>query len=220
MASNAFDVALYKMLPDLTIDSFFEGFSMANDSPNVQRRTWLQVAAGLAMVGQLEPSSASAAVVQPVATGAVGDFDFLSGHWKIQHRRLTNNQWDQFEGEATVYGMLGGVASVEELRILSRGFSGMGLRLLDVERKLWADYWVNSKSGALGSAPTWGSFAHGIGTWDSHDVEDGKPVVVRGVWDQITPDSCRWYQAVSRDDGKTWAENWIMHWHRASDATS
>lgn len=49
----------------------------------------------------------------------------------------------------TPSGILGGVISVEERRIPARNFSGMGLRMLDVEPKLWADYWVNGKSGVL-----------------------------------------------------------------------
>jgi hypothetical protein len=144
-------------------------------------------------------------------SGKAGDFDFLSGHWKIQHRQLKDKAWDSFEGEASVHAILGGAASVEELRIPSRNFSGMGLRLLDVERKLWADYWVNSRSGVLNASPVLGSFSNGVGIWDA--VEPG--LIVRGVWDRITPASCRWYQAVSRDDGKTWDENWTMHWKRA-----
>lgn len=181
-----------------------------NSSTSTQRRLLLQIAAGVAATSQFG-ASAGAAPATPVATGKPGDFDFLSGNWKIKHRQLKDKQWDSFEGEATVHGILGGVASVEELRIPSRNFSGMGLRLLDVERKLWADYWVNSKSGVLGAAPTWGGFANGVGTWDSTDAG----LIVRGVWDRVTPDSCRWFQAVSRDDGKTWEENWIMHWKRA-----
>jgi hypothetical protein len=113
-----------------------------------------------------------------------------------------------------VHGLLKGVASVEELRIPARNFSGMGLRLLDVERKLWADFWVNSKSGVLSPPPSWGSFSNGVGIWDSEDTEADKPQIVRGVWDQITPTSCRWYQASSRDAGKTWQENWVMQWRR------
>ncbi|MBI2746192.1 MAG: hypothetical protein HYX45_11470 [Burkholderiales bacterium] len=107
------------------------------------------------------------------------------------------------------------MASVEELRIPARNFSGTGLRLLDVEQKLWADYWVNSKSGVLTPPPAMGSFVNGVGTWDSQDEDhDKKPITVRGVWDRITPSSCRWYQAVSRDAGKTWQENWLMDWTR------
>lgn len=187
---------------------------MTNDPSDLRRRTLLQVAAGMAAFGQFGLNTASAAVVKPAATGAAGDFDFLSGHWKIKHRQLKDKKWDLFEGEATVFGILGGVASVEELRIPARNFSGMGLRLLDVDRKLWADYWANGKSGVLGSPPSWGSFTNGVGTWDANDVDGDKPIIVRGVWDQITPDSCRWYQAVSRDDGKTWEENWLMSWLR------
>lgn len=150
----------------------------------------------------------------PAATGKPGDFDFLSGFWKIRHRQLKDAVWDEFEGEATVYGILGGTVSVEELRIPARNFSGMGLRLLDPERRLWADHWVNAKSCVLRGEPTWGSFVDGVGIWDADDSDNGTPIIVRGVWDRITADSCRWYQAVSRDGGKTWQENWIMDWNR------
>ncbi len=187
---------------------------MTQESTDLQRRTLLKLAASLAAAEQLTSGNANAATIKPAPTGTAGDFDFLSGNWKIRHRQLKDKKWDSFEGEASVIGILGGIASVEELRIPARNFSGMGLRLLDVERKLWADYWVNGKGGIL-NPPSWGSFTHGVGTWDSDDVEDGKPVIVRGVWDQIEPDSCRWYQAVSHDDGKTWEENWVMHWLRA-----
>lgn len=186
---------------------------------DLQRRAMLQVAAGLtATVAPAAASAAAAAapVDPPAPTGKPGDFDFLSGQWKIRHRRLKDGAWDHFEGEATVHGILGGVASVEELRIPARGFSGMGLRLLDLERKLWADYWVNAQSGVLTPPPSWGSFVGGAGTWDSVDDTDStKPVIWRGVWDQITERSCRWFQANSRDQGRTWQETWVMQWQRA-----
>lgn len=188
---------------------------MTTNSTDVQRRMLLQVATGMAAAGSFGLDSASAAVAgaKAQATGKLGDFDFLSGNWKIKHKQLKDGKWDEFEGEATVFGILGGLASVEELRIPSRNFSGMGLRILDVEKKLWADHWCNRKNGILNAA-SWGSFTDGVGIWDSSDVESGAPVIVRGVWDQITSSSCRWYQAVSRDDGITWKENWIMHWQR------
>jgi hypothetical protein len=187
---------------------------MTPSSPDFPRRTLLQLTAGLALGAALPARSASAAAAPPRATGKPGDFDFLTGEWKIQNRQRKNQSWDLFPGEATVVGILGGIASIEELRIPERNFSGMGLRLLDVERKLWADFWVNSKSGVLGSQPSWGSFENGVGLWDGDDVDDGKPVIVRGAWDRITPSSCRWYQAVSRDDGKSWEETWVMDWTR------
>jgi len=183
-------------------------------STNLQRRELLQVAAGLAVAGSIRANTAPADAKKPAPTGKRGDFDFLTGEWKIHNKQPKDGGFDEFEGEATVVSILGGLASIEELRIPARNFSGMGLRLLDLERKLWADYWVNSKSGVLAPEPSWGSFVDGVGLWDGDDKDGDTPIIVRGAWDQITPKSCRWYQAVSRDDGRSWSENWIMHWTR------
>lgn len=179
-----------------------------------QRRDLLQLAAGLAVAGSIGARPARADAKKPAETGKPGDFDFLTGEWKIHNKQPKDGGFDEFEGEASVTSILGGIASIEELRIPARKFSGMGLRLLDVERKLWADFWVNAKSGVLGPLPAWGSFEGGVGRWDSDEKDGEAPIIVRGCWDQITPKSCRWFQAVSRDDGKTWEENWIMHWTR------
>jgi hypothetical protein len=46
-------------------------------------------------------------------------------------------------------------------------------------------------------------------------MEGDQAIIVRGAWDRITPTSCRWYQALSRDAGITWQETWVMHWRRA-----
>lgn len=164
------------------------------------------------------PASTLPKAQKPAPTGAPGDFDFLAGEWKIRNRRLKSGdpaEWETFDGEATVHRILAGAGSVEDLRIPSRGFAGMGLRLLDREQRLWADHWVNAKSGVLTPPPSWGSFVAGVGTWDSDDTDGERPIIVRGVWDRITPRSCRWFQAVSRDGGATWQENWVMDWQRA-----
>lgn len=177
----------------------------------VDRRTVLLTAAGL-VAGTTVLDTFGA----PVETaGKPGDFDFLAGSWKISHRRLKGKEWDEFRGEATCWTILGGVGSVEELRIPARDFSGMGLRLLDLEKKIWSDYWVNGKSGVLGAAGLTGLFKDGVGTFEADDVDGDQPIKVRGVWDRITPKSCRWHQAVSRDGGKTWEGNWFMDWVRA-----
>jgi hypothetical protein len=151
--------------------------------------------------------------------GKPGEFDFLTGEWRIHHWQpkpgTSGRQWIEFDGEATVHGILDGMCSVEELRIPARNFSGMGLRLLDVERKVWSDHWVNAKSGVMTTPGVSGCFENGAGIFVSEDVIDGKPAKFAGVWDLITPTSCRWRQAVSRDGGKSWEQNWIMAWRRA-----
>jgi hypothetical protein len=195
-----------------------------NASDN-QRRALLQAAAGLA-VGNVALNSANAAesanaaavkaatpTAVPKLQGSVGDFNFLAGEWRISHRRLkAPGEWDEFKGEATCWTVLGGVASIEELRIPARNFSGMGVRILDVEKRVWADFWVNAKFGVLTPPGLAGGFADGVGTFESDDEDNGKPIKVRGIWDRITPKSCRWRQGVSRDAGKTWEYTWFMDW--------
>ncbi len=152
-----------------------------------------------------------------IPEGRPGEFDFLEGEWKIAHQRLkTPGDWDTFEGEASCWTILGDVASVEELRIPARDFAGMGLRLLDPEKKVWSDLWVNAKSGALNVPGTPGGFANGAGIFDAAETVDGKTIIYRGIWDEITPTSCRWRQMASEDGGATWSENWIMHWIRVA----
>ncbi len=180
----------------------------------IERRTMLQLAAGLAAAGTIGLRTARADATPPKPTGKPGDFDFLTGQWKIANKFREGERWIEFPGEATVFSILSGTVSVEELRIPARNFFGMGLRMLDPKQKLWADYWVNATECVIAPPPALGSFVDGVGYWDGDDVEDEKPIIVRGAWDRITPKSCRWYQAVSRDDGKTWDEGWIMHWTR------
>lgn len=147
---------------------------------------------------------------------APGDFDFLAGEWRIAHRRLTApGTWDTFSGEATCWTILGGAGSVEELRIPERDFHGMGLRLLERKKDVWIDYWVNGRDCELATPGTSGRFRDGTGTFVADEMDGDRPIKVRGVWDRITPASCRWHQAVSRDGGATWEDNWVMEWRRA-----
>jgi len=151
----------------------------------------------------------------PPTPGRPGDFGFLTGEWRIRNRqRRASGEWLEFDGEATVHAILGGVGSVEELRIPARDFSGMGLRLLDVEQRVWSDYWVNAKSGVLGAAGLTGSFENGAGIFTAEDTVDGVRTIYAGIWDRITPTSCRWRQSASKDGGRTWDTGWLMAWTR------
>lgn len=144
---------------------------------------------------------------------APGQFDWLTGEWRIAHRRQKSpGDWDVFEGEATCWSILDGAAHVEELRIPARDFSGMGLRTLDTANGVWVDYWMNAKVGLMGGEGTPGRFIHGEGIFDGADMDGEAPIIVRGLWDQITGTSHRWRQGVSRDAGTTWDWGWIMEW--------
>lgn len=185
------------------------------------RRSLLQTsAAALALsstrlpAAEPEPGPAMRRALPATHTpGKPGDFDFLTGHWHIANwQRKPDGSVDRFEGSARVVGILAGIASVEELNIPSRDFAGLGLRLLDVKKQQWSDFWVNAKSGELSTPGLLGSFEDGAGIFESQDGG----VLYRSVWDQITPKSCRWQQATSRDGGKTWQLDWSMQWQRTA----
>lgn len=190
---------------------------MQSQKFQIQRRNMMGVLSSLIAGVALPYGTSLADDPERKAVGRAGDFDFLTGEWKIKNRRLKavgKDEWDEFEGEATCWGILEGVGSIEELRIPSRNFSGMGLRLLDMDKKIWNDFWVNSKTGVLACPGQQGVFEKGVGTFEADDMDDNAPIKVRGIWDNISKTGCRWRQAVSRDGGKTWQENWQMTWTR------
>jgi hypothetical protein len=188
---------------------------MHASDPDAARRRFMQAAAVL-LAAPAAAAPAGAALPRPPA-GKSGEFDFLTGEWRISHRRRLPTgagDWDAFEGEASCWGVLGGRASIEELRIPARDFAGLGIRLLDAGQGVWTDFWVNAKSGALAPPGLTGGFTDGVGTFLAEDQDGEQPILVRGVWDRITADGCRWHQAVSRDGGTTWVPNWFMQWTR------
>jgi hypothetical protein len=148
------------------------------------------------------------------ASGRAGDFAFLDGHWQIQHLKRRSDGWDRFAGEARCWSILAGVGHVEELLIPARDFSGLGLRLLDVEKRVWSDHWVNAKSGVVGVPGLLGGFEAGVGRFPSTYEEGGRTMHSMGIWDLIAPGQCRWRQVYSADGGQTWQHDWVMHWRR------
>lgn len=182
------------------------------------RRLILFATLGIAMTAIVPPVSATPGrFTLPDShdgKGNPGDFDFLTGEWRIHNRFLEGENWIEFPGEASVTAILAGIASIEELRIPARDFSGMGLRLFDVERRIWSDHWVNAKSGVVGVPGQIGVFVDGVGTFTSEDGEGADRTIYRGIWDRITPTSCRWYQSWSKDGGLSWTDTWFMDWTR------
>jgi hypothetical protein len=197
---------------------------MSIDNSEAQRRTLLLSALGMAIaptvLNAADPAPAAQPMTSPtkkVPPGKKGEFDFLAGNWKISHRQLkpgTKDDWITFSGEATCWSILDGIGSIEELRIPERNFSGTGIRLLNLKTNVWSDYWANSREAVISSPGTTGGFIDGVGIFEAEDMDEGKPLIVRGVWDRITPKSCRWYQGSSRDGGKTWIHDWYMDWVR------
>jgi hypothetical protein len=147
------------------------------------------------------------------------DFDFLHGHWTVEHRRLRHrlvgaDEWDSFAGPARCWSVLGGVGNVDEIELPPLSAVGMTVRLFDPSAGHWSLHWVSSLTGTFEPAVI-GGFDGPVGRFYGDDVHDRRPIRVRYVWDEITDSSARWQQAFSVDGEHTWETNWVMCFTRA-----
>ncbi|HEU0036246.1 MAG TPA: hypothetical protein VFQ53_36785 [Kofleriaceae bacterium] len=144
-----------------------------------------------------------------------GDFDFHTGTWQTTIRRRVaplsgSTEWADYTGTTIVRKVWDGRANLVELT--ASGPSGklelLSLRLYNPRTHQWALYVGSSRSGEL-SPPVIGGFTNGPGEFFSRELIDGRDVRVRFVISDITATSCRFEQAFSIDEGKTWEVNWI-----------
>jgi hypothetical protein len=146
-------------------------------------------------------------------TGALHDFDFIDGSWKIANRRLEARGvgatvWDEFPAQSRGQVLMGGVVNVDEVAFPTKGWSGVTFRTFDIARRQWSIYWVNNRDGRMQS-PVYGGFDGDVGLFYGDDEDNGRPVKVVFKWTKRGPDAARWEQAFSYDGGATWETNWI-----------
>src|SRR4029077_722878 len=111
---------------------------------------------------------------------------------------------------------LGGAGTVDDnvLELPSGTYRGVGIRAFDAAPRLWSIWWLDARSPTI-EPPVRGDFKDGIGTFEAEDTLNGRPIVVRFQWSDITPASAHWEQAFSPDGGATWEVNWTMEFTRA-----
>lgn len=146
------------------------------------------------------------------------DFDFFHGHWRVHNRRLKqrhigSDQWDEFPATLDCRPLLGGLGNIDEYR--SADVLGLTLRLFDPRQRQWSDRWASARDGVLG-LPAFGRFRDGVGRFVGEDSDNGRRILARATWSQITANGFVWEQAASLDEGATWETNWIMHVTRSA----
>jgi hypothetical protein len=175
--------------------------------------------------GLAQQNSDAAKTVSQLRDGQ-HDFDFEIGTWKIHlkrldHRLVGSTNWVEFDGTSVTRKVWNGRSQIEEFETDSPAgghIEGLTLRLYDPQTHQWSLYWATSKSGALG-APTIGEFKNGRGEFFDTEPSgpNGRSVLVRFVWSDITPTSAHFEQSFSDDGGKTWEVNWITDQTRVQD---
>jgi len=153
------------------------------------------------------------------------DFDFELGSWEIhlqkRLRPLTgSNDWVRFDGTSVTRKVWDGRAQLEEFETdgAAGKIEGLTLRTYNPQTHQWSLYWANSKNGTM-DPPQVGKFKDGHGEFYAMDKQDGKPILVRFVWSEVTTNKPHFEQSFSDDGGKTWEVNWITDQTRVRSAS-
>src|SRR5262249_14321146 len=145
------------------------------------------------------------------------DFDFLIGDWKAHVRRLPqrlvgSSAWDVYEGISNHHKLLDSNANFEQFEVNSSDgknlhIKGQTLRLYNPDTRQWSIYVVALDKGTLDIPPVVGDFRGGHGEFYNQQPWNGRQVLVRYQWFNLSPKSARMEQAFSPDGGKTWETN-------------
>ena len=146
------------------------------------------------------------------------DFDFALGNWKfhlkkLEHPLTGSNTWIELDGHSSCQKVWNGKANLDEVEVYSADrkthITGLTLRLYNPESHQWSLYWSNAAKGALSLPAVVGEFKNGRGEFYDQEDYNGRMILVRYVWSDITPTSAHFEQSFSTDGGKTWEINWI-----------
>jgi hypothetical protein len=196
---------------------------MTRRTLNTRRDILLSSLAGASALSLLPVASAKAADAAKksgiaIPTGDIHDFDFFVGNWNSVNRRLKkrwvgSNEWETFPATIKCESRMGGVVNLDEGVFPTKGWSGMTVRVFNLEKRQWSLYWINSQTGEL-FPPVVGGFTGDHGVFYGDDTDEGRPIKVVFHWERVSPDFARWHQEFSLD-GKNWEKNWIIEHTRA-----
>jgi len=152
------------------------------------------------------------------AGSSVHDFDFYMGSWWIQHHQLKerlagSDEWEDFEGTSVARPILDGAGNIDDnvLELPGGTYRAVSLRTFDPMARTWSIWWLDGRHPERLDPPVVGRFENGIGTFIAEDTFEGRPILVRFVWSDISATTCRWEQSFSEDRGATWEVNWVMN---------
>ena len=173
------------------------------------------VSASLQSFAQQNPA-ASTTGVQNTDRDGQHDFDPLIGSWKFHLKKLMHpltgsTDWVEFEGTGVCYKIWDGRAQYDTVELDSPDvghIEGLTVRLYNPQSHQWRLYWANSKIGVM-DPPQIGEFKNGRGEFFAQDTINGKVILIRFAWTNLTTNTPHFEQSFSADGGKTWEVNWI-----------
>jgi hypothetical protein len=185
-----------------------------------QVKHWVQISAFLGLVAGIGLGCPGVSLSQtPAPATAVRDgqhdFDFNIGVWNTHIKRILDPfanapQSYELSGTVTVSKIWDGKGQLEEIEADGpKGhWEGLTLFLYNPAAHQWSQIFTNSKLAMMGT-PLIGEFKEGRGELYATDTFNGRSVLIRGVWSDITPNAHRFTESISADGGVTWFPTFI-----------
>lgn len=135
-------------------------------------------------------------------------FDFWIGTWDLT---WTNAEGDVVQGETVVRRVLDDC--VIEENFVSPTFTGRSYSVYDPRMQQWRQTWIDSQGGFL-------VFTGGMKgdrmelRMEPVTTDDGRTLVRRMVFKNISADQLDWDWQRSFDGGETWEDLWKIHYAR------
>jgi hypothetical protein len=139
------------------------------------------------------------------------DFDFARGVWHTHVTQVLDpfeggTHTVTMEGTKTARPVWGGRAWLEEIEADGPDghWEGATFFLYNPKSGQWSQTYIDSAGGEM-EPPSIGGFKDGRAELFTTEVYQGRSILVRGVWSDITADAHRYEISYSRDGGRTWA---------------
>lgn len=146
------------------------------------------------------------------------DFDFNIGVWHTHIKRFldpfaSNSEAVELDGTVTVRKVWDGKAELEEIEADGpKGhWEGLTLFLYNPIARQWSQSFVNSKVGTISGSSNVGEFKAGRGVLTGQDTVNGRTLLIRAIWSDVTPRSHQYEELYSNDGGTTWVRSFIAH---------
>ena len=143
---------------------------------------------------------------KPCSSPEASQFDFWIGNWE-----LTWN--DTSKGSNTITKIMDGCALHENFFDPVLNYKGESWSVYSPSRKMWQQTWVDNSGAYIALT---GKFENGemILSTEPRKLQDGKELISRMVFSNITSKAFDWRWEASTDNGTTWKANWVIHYRR------
>ena len=174
----------------------------------------------LSLAVLLSLSLPASLAAQGACQGESRQFDFWIGEWDVlnRNRPAEENRWyDTGTATARVYPVVAGCGLVEHWRGHAYGdfLEGFSLQAFNPQLGQWelVLLWPNSGPPRFGELA--GGFRHSRGEFYSRGLTaEGDTTVTRFSFSDVTPNSLRWQDGFSTDNGRSWNSGWIQEFTR------